>query len=209
MDLSKLRIYTYRGKAISRREYEEIAQAKKFCVVHGPECMELHEPVAAWMHKEDGAVLVETGTPFSVDMDERKRKLMENYKKIWRHRAGVLWRLVGRPCATAAVTTSPVWIGGGTGMLLNGAKFIKCVNERVANGYALSDRLQAICREEVTHPAQARLLGALAGCFVLAPLCVLWVNLGDKITTLFDQIKREWDGPLSDEEAAKMVKEIK
>ena len=35
--------------------------------------------------------LVESGVPFKVDKEAMKRKTKENKKKIWKHRAGLLW----------------------------------------------------------------------------------------------------------------------
>ncbi len=147
-----------------------------------------------------GEVLVETGVPFSIDLDERKRKLMENYKKIWRHRAGVLWRHVGEPIAGWCVCAglfagivSPLWVGGLISMYMNGRDFMACVNERLGHTTApgVVEWANVGCRAEVLAPPLAFARGAIIG------LCVgmaAWA-LFTLLKPTFDQIRREWNGP--------------
>lgn len=120
--------------------------------------------------------LVEVGEPFLVDLEARERKMRENRRKLWNHRAGLVYKYLLSPwlpqtlCYGFFLSVTGIWLTAwGYSAYL------------IANHFSMGPEGQAW----MIATAMSMALGAI-------PLSVI---LWPSIAGAFKNVAIEWDAP--------------
>ena len=151
--------------------------------------------------RTDPGTLISSGE-FLIDQSERKRKLKMERGKLWRHRAGVVWRVVLEPVFVWSMILSPIWMGAIWNGVKTQIKYLDCVSEQLSFGPMTQRRFSYagdFCSREIGNGWWGAFKGACWGVgFFLSLFLIAWAaeaawdSWGGAI---YRRIQAEWDPP--------------